>query len=246
MASLFQKIRTVTLGNLHALLDKVIDLNSVAAVRQHIRDLEEAKEEIADSAAVAKARVASLTNEAKALQVKIQNTNDNIDLVLSDSDATNDHLAEPLEVRLIGYEEDLATRQAELEEATTTANALAAATSKLQTKHQEMLVNLRRLESLERAAKAKEKAAAALRQAAKAGTSGAAASVDSVERRLREKAVVADARFDRAMGEAEDGVDTGVTALRARQRLAERRARLAVQQTAAPDTVAEDPPEQPE
>jgi phage shock protein A len=236
MATLFQKIRTITLGNLHALADKVIDLNSIAAIKQHIRDLEEAKEEIADSAAVAKARVTELNRDIKVLELKKQETDENITLVLSDGDESNDHLAEPLEQRLMGYEEELTAKSEELAEATEVSTSLASATSKLSAKHQEMLSNLRRLEALDRSAKAKEKAASAITQAARAGSS--APSVDNVERRLRERATVAGARFDRAMGEMTDSVDTGVMSAQAKQRIAARRAKLAAQAAPAAEAAA--------
>lgn len=46
MSSLFQKARLITLSNLHTILDKTIDLNSIGAVEQHCRDLEDARKSL--------------------------------------------------------------------------------------------------------------------------------------------------------------------------------------------------------
>lgn len=227
MASLWNKLRTLTLGNLHALLDKAIDLNSIAAVKQHIRDLEEAKDELGESVAVAKARVVTLGNQRNALKVQIDTTNENIDLVLTDADESNDHLAEPLEQRLMGYEEQMSTLAGELETAEKTHKALAEASVRLTGKHREMLSALRRLEALDRSTRAKEQAASALKQAGAAGSSADAVSVDNVTQRLEERAAVADAKFDSAMGTFQDDVGESIEAIKARQRIAERRQRLA-------------------
>jgi len=40
MAGLFQKARIAALSAAHALMDKVVDLNSIGAVKQYVRDLE--------------------------------------------------------------------------------------------------------------------------------------------------------------------------------------------------------------
>ncbi len=229
MATLFGKIRTLTLSNLHTLLDKAIDLNSVGAVKQHIRDLEEAKEEIADEASIAKGRVSSADKEMAALKAKIAATNENIDAILNDGDPSNDHLAEKLDVKLQDYEKTLQGGQEEYDTLKKTADALAQAADKLTSKHAEMMSNLKRLEQLERTAAAKSKAAAALNAAAKVTAGAGEVSVDNIEARLRDKANVADAKFDRAMGDLNSQDDTDVASALAKSRIAARRAKLAAE-----------------
>lgn len=226
MASIVSKLRTIVLSNIHGLLDATIDMNSVEAIRQHVRDLEAAKEQLADEATVAKAAVTSKEKEVSDLRVKMQTTNDNIELILSDADATNDHLAEPLEARLIGFEQALATKEQELIEAQALANDLAEAARKVGEKHREMFSQLGRLESLERSTRAKEKAAEAVNRAGKLAESADGASVDNVTSRLEQGATVADARLERALGSMSDSVDIGVVGAQAKQRIAARRAKL--------------------
>ena len=227
MASLFSKTRIAVLSNLHTLLDKVIDLNSIGAIKQHIRDLEEAKEQIADEAAIAKGRVTSADKETAQLKAKIAATNENIDAILNDGDPSNDHLAEKLDVKLQDMENTLAGNQEEHDTLKKTAEALAQAADKLSGKHAEMLSNLKRLEQLERTAKAKEQAAAALNAAGKVTAGAGEVSVDNIEQCLREKSNVADAKFERAMGDLNSQDDGDVAAALAKSRIAARRAKLA-------------------
>lgn len=219
MATVVEKVRTVVLSNLHELLDKTIDLNSTGAIKQHIRDLEMARDKITDEAAIAKGRLLTLQSEVRDLTVQVGTTNENIDLFINDGDPANDNLAETLEARLIGFEKKLAEKKEALVAETTTSTALEDASNRLRAKHAAMVETLRKLESIERTTKAKEAAAAALRQASKTGE----VSVDNVTQRLKERETVANARFERALGDMADKVDTDVVAEQARKRIAARR-----------------------
>lgn len=224
MATVGEKVRTIVLGNLHELLDKTIDLNSTGAIKQHIRDLETARDKITDEAAIAKGRLLTLQSEIRDLNVQISTTNENIELFIGDGDPSNDQLAETLEARLIGFEKKLADKKEALAAETTTSTALEEASSRLRAKHAEMVEILRKLESIERTTRAKETAAAALRQASKTGE----VSVDNVTQRLRQREIVANARFERALGDMADKVDADVVAEQARKRIAARRAKAGV------------------
>lgn len=221
MATVGQKVRTLVLSNLHEVLDKTIDMNSTGAIKQHIRDLETARDKITDEAAIAKGRLLTLQSEIRDLDVQIATTNENIELFINDGDPSNDRLAETLEARLIGFEKKLAEKKDALATETTTSTALEDASSRLRAKHAEMIETLRKLESIDRTTKAKETAAAALRQASKAGD----VSVDNVTQRLKERETVANARFERALGDMADKVDADVVAEQARMRIAARRAK---------------------
>lgn len=222
MATIFQKLRTLTLGNIHDLLDKAIDLNSLGSIRQHIRDLETARDELSDQAAVTDASVGVIGSKISNLNIQIATTNGNIDLILSDEDDSNDHLATPLEARLMGFESELESLNEELTSTKATAQALNEAASKVSAKHLEMMGHLRRLESLDRTTKAKERASEALKQASVGDT----VSVDNVTERLEQRGAVADSKLKRALGNLSDSVDVGVAAVEAKRRIAERRARL--------------------
>ncbi len=228
MAGLFEKARIAALAAAHKLLDKTIDLNSVEAVKQYARDLEKALEDLEDASATASGHVRSLQREAEQLTYQIKELNQNIDFVLSDNRPENDHLATPLEARLIGLEQRIGSTSEEIIAGEKSAQALSEATSTLRTRYQSMVQQIQRLEAMDRATKAKESAVKAIRQAGKIAATGADVSVDAVSDRIQRRADVADARFERALGEMTDQVKKDVVIAQAQARLEQRKARLAL------------------
>lgn len=229
MASLFQKARIAALSAAHNLMDKVIDLNSIGAVKQYVRDLEAGLEDLEDASAVAAGHVRTVQREADQLRSQINELNTNIDFILSDSKPENDYLATPLEARLIGLEQRMSTKNEELEAAQKTSKALVEATAALRAKHQGMVAQIQRLEAMDIAAKAKEKAADAIQQAGRIASSGGDVSIDAVSDRIQRRADVADARFERALGDMTDTVEKDVVVAQAQARLEARKAKLAAQ-----------------
>ncbi|MBI4285820.1 MAG: PspA/IM30 family protein [Chloroflexi bacterium] len=227
MAGLFQKARVAALSTAHALLDKVIDMNSIGAVKQYVRDMENALEDLEDAAATAAGHVRTVQRDADQLRSQIKELNQNIDFIISDNNPANDYLAKPLEARLIGLEQRASTKDEEIAAGQKTAQALSEAVSALRTRYQNMVEQLRRLEAMDRAAKAKEAAVEAMRQAGRLASAGGDVSVDAVADRIQRRSDVADAKFERAMGEMSSQVQQDVVLAQAEARLAQRKARLA-------------------
>ena len=229
MAGIFGKIRTLVLGNVNDILDAAIDLNSTAAIKQHIRDLEEARDSLGGEVAVASGRVASLAQQIATFKAKMETTTGNIQLIMGDGDESNDNLAEPLMASLIGLEKQMADRVTEQKTAADTEAALKQAHGRVAEKHREMLERVRALEQMERSTRAKEKAAGALKSAGRLANMDAGASVDNVEQRMRDNSAVADAKLKQALGDLGDGVDMSVMAAKAKQRIAARRQQIAAE-----------------
>jgi len=228
MAGLFEKARIAALSAAHKLLDKTIDLNSIQAVKQYARDLEKALEDLEDATAAAAGHVRSVQREAEQLTYQIRELNQNIDFILSDSKPENDHLATPLEARLIGLEQRMSGKGEEIATGEKTAQALAEATSTLRTRYTNMVQQIQRLEAMDRSTKAKESAVKAIRQAGKIASTGADVSVDAVADRIQRRADVADASFERAMGDMTGQVEKDIVIAQAQARLEQRKARLAL------------------
>jgi phage shock protein A len=227
MAGLFEKARIAALSAAHALLDKIVDLNSIGAVKQYVRDLESALEDLEDATAAATGHVRTVKRDAEQLKAQIKELNQNIDFILSDNKPENDHLATPMEARLIGLEQRLSTKDEEITTGQKTAQALSEATSTLRTRYQTMVQQVQRLEAMDRATKAKESAVSAIRQAGKITSAGSDVSVDAVADRIQRRADVADAKFEQAFGEMNNDVDKDVVIAQAQSRLEQRKARLA-------------------
>lgn len=229
MSSISEKLGLFLKSNVHDLLDKAIDWNSMGAVRQRVRDLQEAKDKVRNEAAVAKSRLAAQQAETGHLQSVIDKSNKDIDLVLGDGDPLNDDLAVDIQKKVDQYTEQLESKRTDLQVAQQTADALAKASTVLSTKFEEAVRGMRKLEDLDRQTKAKTDAAKAIRSAndIAAAASGGAAGFDSAEARMRDKAAVANAQFDDAMSQTSSSTDDDVATVRARAAIAARRARTA-------------------
>jgi hypothetical protein len=229
MASIIEKVTLFLKSNVHDLLDKAIDWNSMGAVRQHVRDLQEAKDKVRNEAAVAKSRLAGEEKQVEHFATCISKCQKEIDLVLTDGDDSNDDLAVDIQKKLGKFTEQLEAKKTDALLAKQTADALGKASNALNSRFEEAVGNLRKLENLERTSKAKSDAAKAIKSAndIAAAASGGAAGFDSAESRLRDKAAVADAEFDDAMSQNASSSNDDIATIRAKQAVAARRAKLA-------------------
>ncbi len=228
MAGLFQKARIAALSTAHALLDKAIDLNSVGAVKQYVRDLENALEDLEDAAATEAGHVRTVQRDSIQIQSQIKELNKNIDFILTDNNPANDHLAKPLEARLIGLEQRSAAKNEELDSAQKSAQALNEAVSALQAKYQSMVEQMQRLEAMDTATKAKEHAVEAMKNVGRITSAAGNVSVDDITDRIQRRSDVADAKFEQAMGEMSGQLEKDVVLAQAEARLEQRKARLAL------------------
>ncbi|OGL95955.1 hypothetical protein A2348_01590 [Candidatus Uhrbacteria bacterium RIFOXYB12_FULL_58_10] len=235
MISILDKFRTFTFSNLHSLLDAAIDLNSVEAIKQHVRDLETAHRDMLAALAGAKGNVSALKAQTTALEERIADLTEKIEILLSDGDATNDHYADPFGEQIGDSEEELAALDEEIGGAQAQVAVFEKAEGQIKSKVQQMHGELRRLASMERVAAAKEKAAGALAGATAALSSGVDGSVDSVKARLQQRAGTADATFEQAVDrlDAAGGAEAAVKKSIGASKVAEIRARLAAQKAAA-------------
>jgi len=204
----------------------VVDLNSIGAVKQYFRDLENALEDLEDATAIAAGHLRTLQRDDEQINYQIKELNQNIDFILSDNKPDNDYLAPPLEARLIGLEPRASTKAQESDAGQKTARALSEAASTLRTRYHNMVQQVQRLEAMDMATKAKENAAKAIKEAGKIATTGSNVSIDAVSDRKQRRADVADAMFERALGEMNDEVKKDVVIAQAQARLEQRKARL--------------------
>lgn len=217
------KVRLIAMSAIHSLLDKVIDLNSVGAVKQYIRDLEEGIEKIQESRAYASAAVKGAERRQAALEARIATQNDNIDAILTDGKPDNDHLAVKMQAALADWTTELDTAKAEVSESYVIVENYKAVVEQVQGQHDLMVSQLASLEAQDRMAKGKEQAAEALKPFA--ALTGGAPNVDDLTVRMQQRADVADAKFDQAVGSIQSGQDDVRLAL-ASQEIEERKKRL--------------------
>ncbi len=224
-STIFGKVRTITLGNIHDLLDAIIDLNSMAAVRQNLRDLEEALDSIRDNLALAEGERKGLESEIVRLAGEMRQTDSDIDLLLSQG---KDASATQLQVKLDGLKARQPKKEGELATAKTTEATLRQVVDQIETRHAAMLERVHELDQLERQTESQEHQTELLRNAAELSDSlDTSNSVDNVEARMRRDAAVAQSRFDRAVADVgADSTTVDVATARAQAAIAARKANL--------------------
>ena len=225
--TIFEKIRLVVLGRAHDLLNAIIDLDSPSAIRQHIRDLEKAMEEIDESVATARGHETTSRNDFTRLESEWNRLDRQIDAILGDGDEANDVHALPLQAKLDGLSPQVKAAHDLVETTSQLATKLNEVRVKLQAKHEAMKTQLQTLETMDKAAKAKEQAADSLKMLNGLDLAGGQTSVDNLARRIEERANKADARLDMALDTANAGLDDDTALASTAANLAQRRARLA-------------------
>lgn len=184
MASLLEKTQTLIQANLHAMVDRALETNSVAVMRQYIRDAEANLNDLERAAATIGGEVKSMERKYNEYKKKADQLDRNIDMLLMQGKAdlataaqnelnSNRRLQEQ-------YHEQWVRQQREYE-------ALLNARLKLQAKLQTIRQEEREMEALLRLAKSKEttvKAIKSLNDLQGVGDGDIARLRDSIQRRL--------------------------------------------------------------
>lgn len=221
--TIWAKLRNITLGSIHTLLDKVIDKNSASSVRQYIRDLEGAIEGLQGDAAVAQGSMKTESDKLMELNAKMEEVNKNIDLLLRVGDEASINAAVPYQVQLTGLEQQKDSLTKEVEGYKQTMEALDHTVTSLEAKRQEMVAQLRIIEQRGKSAEFKNKAADAI-EAATRFTS--ISSIDNVADRAERQDDIADARLGRVTAGAEAGFGGDTALALARAKLLERQKQM--------------------
>jgi phage shock protein A len=224
MASILAKIRIVTLGNLHELLDAVINLDSPAAVKQYIRDLESGIRQVEHAANVVEGGLRTTRDDLEGVSHTMATLDADINALLQDGDPTNDHLALPLQVEYDSAQrrvETLVSRESAQEQMLSQLND---AISKLNAKHRDMLNQLADIEAKVEAGEGMEAATDAVESVA--GLAVDAPSVDDLASRVNQEYNRRGAAFDRAMGTLGDATNDDLAISQAEAALARRKAEL--------------------
>ncbi|MBP6471737.1 MAG: PspA/IM30 family protein [Chloroflexi bacterium] len=82
MASLLEKTQTLIQANLHEMVDRALEANSVAVMKQYIRDAEENLDDLERAAATVGGEVKSMERKYKEYKKKADQLDHNIDMLL--------------------------------------------------------------------------------------------------------------------------------------------------------------------
>ena len=82
MATLLEKVSTLISANLHALLDRALQSNSLAVIDEYIRQVEDNLEDLEDAAATVGGQVKTLKRKMEEFEAKAAELDRNIDIFL--------------------------------------------------------------------------------------------------------------------------------------------------------------------
>lgn len=240
MASLLDKARIAFLSIAHGILDRVIDMNSIGAVKQHVRDLEESIGGTETAVAETSGDIRSARRKADAATSANAALDRQIDAILSDDDPNNDHHAASLQARFDTNTNLAAIHLQNVTSLEGTRAQLEEVLSALRTKHAQMIGRIAELEALDQQADRTESATAAIRSVSRLDSEGADASIDSVAERIRNRNDRAAAGLSQALGTVAASPELSEARAGVEARLAERRARLAASKGAGEQSVKEE------
>ncbi len=153
MASLLEKTQTLIQANLHEMVDKALEANSVAVMKQYARDAEQNLQDLEDAAATVGGEVKTLERKYLEYKKKADQLDRNIDVFLMQG---KEDLARAAQNEMNSnrrlqeqYHEQWVRQKREYE-------ALLSARLKLQARLKEIRQEQRELESLMKLAKSKE------------------------------------------------------------------------------------------
>jgi len=210
MASLLEKTQTLIQANLHAMVDKALETNSVAVMKQYIRDAEKNLDELEDAAATVGGEVKTLERKYQEYKKKADQLDRNIDTLLMQGKtdlarATQNELNSTRRLQE-QYHEQWVRQQREYD-------ALLNARLKLQARLTTIRQEQKELEALMRLAKSKEatvRAIKSLDDLAGVGDADMARLGESIRSRLDKASAHSemyasrlDTQMDEALGSAE-------------------------------------------
>jgi len=231
MASILEKVRTLLSASFHDMIDQALKRNPLKVLNEYLREHEEALDEMRSDRAVALGTLKTAKRKVIETQDMIDRIEEEIEAVLTDSDPTNDYLAENLAQDLVGQEEKLEVLNKAYDSALRVNKALQMAESKMKGRIISLRNQISLLEAVKFEADIKKMSADRLISSAKMISSGTT-SVESLAEEIKLQRDKADAKFEMAMGTMDGALDSNATQSRASARLAQIRNRLGVEQPA--------------
>lgn len=230
MASLIEKAQTLIQANLHAMVDKALESNSVAVMKQYIRDAENNLDELEDAAATVGGEVKTIKRKYEEYKKRADKLDSNIDTLLMQgkTDLASAAQAELNTTRRLQeqYHEQWVRQQREYE-------ALLNARLKLEAKLRTIRQEQKELEALLQLAKSKEKTVEAIKSLddlVGVGDSDIARMGESIRARLDKATAYSEMYADRLDTQMDDVLGKAEIDLQ----LEERKRRLGLAEPEAP------------
>lgn len=224
--SLFQKIDTLIKANLHAMVDRALDANSVAVLDEYIRQAENNLDDLEDALVTIKGQVKTLQRKYETFQAEAEALDRDIDRLLS---LGKEDLAMAAQSQY-NTKADLAEEyRKQFEQQKTEADKLAEARLKLEARLRTIRQEREHVLGLLELAKTKEIAAKSMKSLDALEGVGDS-DISRVADKIRERLDRADAEVEMRAGRLNNQMDQVLGKDRLDSQLAERRRRLGLSQ----------------
>ena len=228
MASLLEKTKTLISANMHSMVDKALENNSIAVLKQYIRDAEKNLRELEDAAATIGGEVKSLERKYKEFKKKAEQMDRNIDTFLMQGKSDLARAAQSemntLQTAQEQYHEQWVRQKREYD-------ALLNARLKLQAKLRTIRQEQRELETLLKLAKSKEKTVKAIKSLDDL-TGVGDADIARIGESIRGRLDRANAQSEMYAGNLDNQMDEALGSAELDLQLEERKRRLGLQENA--------------
>ncbi len=224
--SLFQKIDTLIKANLHAMVDRALDANSVAVLDEYIRQAEDNLDDLEDALVTIKGQVKTLQRKYETFQAEAESLDRDIDRLLS---LGKEDLAMAAQSQY-NTKADLAEEyRKQYEQQKTEADKMADARLKLEARLRTIRQEREHVLGLLELAKTKEIAAKSMKSLDALEGVGDS-DISRVADKIRERLDRADAEVEMRAGRLSNQMDQVLGKDRLDSQLAERRRRLGLDQ----------------
>ncbi len=205
MASLLEKVSTLIQANLHSLVDRALQTNSMAVIDQYIRDVDNNLDALEDAAATVGGQVKTIQRKRDELKKQMDDLDRNIDMFLTQG---KEDLARAAQSKMNSVKSIYETYAGQLDRQEKEYKSLLDARLKLQAKLTTIRQQREEMAALLDLAKAKEitnKAIKSLDDLAGAGDTDVARMAESIRTRLDQassRAEIAAQNLDQQMDDA--------------------------------------------
>ena len=229
--SILGKVKLLLSASFNDMIDQALKRNPIKTLNQYLREHEEALDELRSDRAVALGALKTASRKLSETQRLIDQIEEEIEIVLTDDDVSNDYLAENLAQDLVGQEEKFAVFNQAYQSSIRANRALQMAESKLQGRIISLRNQIELLKAIKFEADIKQMSADKLINSAKMISSGTT-SVQALAEDIKRQRDKADAKFDMAMETMDGTLEDGLAQSKASARLEQIRERLGIEQPA--------------
>ena len=227
--SIFGKVRVITLSTINTVLDRVIDMNSIGALEQYERDMQQVRDTLDNQEARQGSRVDSLPDAIATLTQERNDEQAMLDTFILKNDPADALKIKQLQVHLNSLNDQIKSSGSRLQDSQGEQAKFQEAVSNLDVRLAEVRSKIVQLKDMKETSDVKHESARKLASV----DLGAMPDTSKVEERLRENAAVSDRELDRGLSRVVGATTDPVRDMKLDAQVQKRREELLAKQKTA-------------